>query len=101
MADDMYIHLPHNIIQTLRAELKDKEAKLRAREVEMHQRDAEICRLMEKLKRSQAQLQRYQVCLTNLFIVLTPLQYCIPLYRRASVLWGIQSSHHNGTRDNR
>ena len=48
-------------IQSLRADLGDRETRLRAQEEEMKQRDAEIGRLLGELRRCQAQLQEQQV----------------------------------------
>ena len=48
-------------IQSLRADLEDREARLRAQEEEMKERDAEINRLLEELRRCQTQLLGPQV----------------------------------------
>ena len=48
-------------IQSLHADLGDREAWLRAQEEETKQRDAEISRLLGELRRCQAQLQEQQV----------------------------------------
>jgi chromosome segregation ATPase len=44
------------IIQSLRADLEDREARLRAQEEEMKERDTEINRLLGELRRCQTQL---------------------------------------------
>ena len=48
-------------IQSLHADLENREARLRAQEEETKQRDAEISRLLGELRRCQAQLQEQQV----------------------------------------
>ena len=48
-------------IQSLRADLEDREARLRAQDEEMRERDAEINRLLGELRRCQAQLLGTQV----------------------------------------
>jgi hypothetical protein len=48
-------------IQSLRADLEDREARLRAQEEEMTERDAEINRLLGELRRCQTPLLGPQV----------------------------------------
>ena len=48
-------------IQSLRADLEDREAQLRAQEEEMKERDAEINRLLGELRKCQTQLLGLQV----------------------------------------
>ena len=48
-------------IQSLRADLEEREARLRAQEEETKQRDAEISRLLGELRRCNVRLQEQQV----------------------------------------
>ena len=51
----------HVYIQSLHANLEEREAQLMALEEEMKERDAEIIRLLGELRRCQAQLLGQQV----------------------------------------
>ena len=55
------IDIKFTYIQSLCADLEDREAQLRAQEEETKQRDAEIDKLLGELRRCQAQLQEQQV----------------------------------------
>ena len=70
-------HSPH--LQSLRADLKEREARLRAQEEEMKQRDAEINRLTGELRRYQEllrQVSRHGVCVSLRPVFLIYHSYC-------------------------